>query len=61
MDVLSWLVLLLSFRLYCQVVHGKPVAFRTACADHGGHDMRAVACAVYACEPRHGRCGYKRI
>ena len=46
MDVLSWLVLLLSFRLYCQVVYRKPVALRAACADHGGHDMRAVACAV---------------
>ena len=61
MDVLSWLVSLLSFRLYCQVVHRQPAALRAACANHGCHDMRAVACAVDACEPRHGRGGYKRI
>ena len=46
MDVLSWLVSLLAFRLYCQVVYGEPVALRRVCADHGGHDMRAVTCAV---------------
>ena len=61
MDVLSWLVLLLSFRLYCHVVYSQTVALGAACADHCRHDMRAVACAVYACEPRHGRGCYKRI
>ena len=46
MDVLSWLVILLSFSLYCKIVYRKPVALRAACSDHCGYDMRAVACAV---------------